>query len=819
MILIIGGGISGLSAACYLAKENKKVLLIEKNEFLGGRMSSFSKMGFTFDKGPSWYWMPDIFEDFFKDFGKKIEDFYTLKKLDTSYKIFFNKDEIDIKSDKDYLYTLFDKYEENSGYKLKDFLNEARNKYKIAKKFLYKPNININEYFSKDVIPFLKYSNINSHKNYVSSFFTDEKLKIILEWPVLFLGASPDKIPSIYSILNHADLELGTWYPQGGMHNIIKAMVSIAQELGVKIITNEEVVDFNIQNNKIIAVNTKKNKYTDIDSVISCADYAFIESLLPSKYKSYNSKYWETREMSPSSIIYYIGLSEKLPNLDHHNLFFDTSYNKHLNETFNLKILPSEPLFYVCCPSKYDKSVAPDNCENIFILIPCHSGCSDSKEIRDKYFDIVIDRIEKKIKKSIKNKIIFSQSYASDDFKKEYNAFKGNAFGLANTLYQSAILKPNIKSKKITNLYYCGQLTVPGPGVPPCIISGKIVAKYCLSDNNRYNSIISLNNSIRISTKYVYNKLNIILNFFYFVINFLDNSILFRPFLRKISHENIWAEKICSDGSKSFYSASLFFPINLRYDIFKFYSFARITDDMIDNYKENEQLDNFKFISNFVKNNSIQDEKFYYPEKSNVIKSFNIFSNLVNECEIPNKYIQLLINGFKFDCNKIIINTEEDLINYCINVASSIGFICLFIFKKHYNFTIDNELLEEAKYGGIALQLTNIARDILTDLKNNRIYIPSVWLNHSKQELNNPLIARIYSVKLINYSEKYYKKAFNGIKKLPKDIKFSINSAFLIYKQIGENIKKKKELSRREYVDKFKKIKLLSKSYLDINNI
>ena len=485
-ITIIGSGISALSASCYLAKENFDVTVVEKNDYIGGRLSQFNKDGFKFDKGPSWYWMPEVFESFFNDFDRKTSDYYKLKRITPSYKLFHEKNNYNIPSDINSVYNLFESLEKGSSKKLKYFLKQARRKYNISiKHFMYQPNNSILEYFS---LSYLKYlftlDMFKSLRSHISSFFNNKILKDLLEFPSMFLGGSPNNTPALYSLMNYADIIKGTWYPMGGMYEITKGFKKLSEELGVKYIKSEEIDSFKIENDKIHLALSKTNKKFISDAYLTSAEYPFVQmNLISKKYRTYDNNYWDKLKVAPSSLLFYLGLNKKVDNLEHHNLFFDKDFDEHLNDIFDKKIWPSRPLFYVCCPSKSDESVVPDkNYENLFILVPIGPDSNDSKDIREKYFSMIIERIESKIKDSIKNNIIFKKSYCVKDFKHDYNSYKGNAYGLANTLFQTAVFKPKMKDKKIKNLYYSGHFTVPGPGLPPGVISGKIAAKQIIKD-------------------------------------------------------------------------------------------------------------------------------------------------------------------------------------------------------------------------------------------------------------------------------------------------------------------------------------------------
>ena len=482
---IIGSGFSSLSAATSLADKGFDVTIIEKNSSAGGRARKFDHEGFMFDMGPSWYWMPDVFETFFARFGKKPSDYYTLKRLDPSYRVFFSDEHIDMPASMQGLIDLFEEREKGAGESLKKFLADASIKYDAGINDLVKtPSLSIFEFAKWKVVQGLFQLDLFSNfHDFARKYFKDPKLLSIIEFPVLFLGAMPKETPALYSLMNYADLKLGTWYPMGGMHKIIEGMVKLAEEKGVKFRYDEAAEKIN--SNGKLTVKTSKGEYTP-DYVVGGADYAHIEQhLLDEKDRQYTAEYWDKRVMAPSCLIYYIGVNRRIPNLQHHNLFFDTDFDAHATEIYKTKQWPKNPLFYVCAPSVTDDTVAPENCENLFFLIPIATGINgDSEELRDKYFKVVIDRLKEKTGVDITENITFKRSYSVSDFVSDYNAFKGNAYGLANTLFQTAFLKPRIKHKKIKNLYYTGQLTSPGPGVPPSLISGQVVADYILKKHN-----------------------------------------------------------------------------------------------------------------------------------------------------------------------------------------------------------------------------------------------------------------------------------------------------------------------------------------------
>jgi phytoene desaturase len=485
-VTIIGSGISSLSAACFMGREGYDVTIIEKNSTIGGRARQFHSDGFTFDMGPSWYWMPEVFENFYNQFGKTASDFYNLKRLDPSYRVFWNDDSFtDVPSNLEELKDWFEKNEEGSSEKLDQFLKDAEIKYKVGmEELVFKPSLSLLEFATSKVFKGLVSMNLfSSFGKFIRSYFKNEKIIALLEFPVLFLGAMPNETPALYSLMNYADIKLGTWYPEGGMFKFIEAFEQIAKENNVKFILNEEVVSFEKDEKSVSKVITTNNSY-DTDIVISGADYQHTDKKLLNGLANYNDKYWDKRVMAPSCLLFYVGVNKRLKNIEHHNLFFDESLENHGREIYKNPKWPTSPLFYLCAPSVTDGSVAPKDCENLFFLMPIAPDLEDNDDNREKYFQLLLERLEKRTGNNISENIIYKKSFCIDDFKQEYNAFKGNAYGLANTLKQTAIFKPSMRNKKLKNFYYTGQLTIPGPGVPPSIISGEVVSKFILKNHN-----------------------------------------------------------------------------------------------------------------------------------------------------------------------------------------------------------------------------------------------------------------------------------------------------------------------------------------------
>lgn len=475
-IIVIGSGFSSLSASCYLRKEGHQVTVLEKLPSSGGRARQLERDGFYFDMGPTFYWMPDVFESFFQDFGKSASDYYELNRLDPGYEIYFGKDDsVKIHEDIEKTKQGFEEIEKGASKKFDKFLALSEDNYEIAiQDLVYQPAQNIMEIVTpKTAMKLGQFvSTIRSQAKKVSD---DSRLQQVIEFPSLFLGAKPSDTPGFYNFMNYADLKLGTWHPTGGMYSVSQGIRKLAEDLGVEFKYNSGVDKINTEDGKVVSVTCNGTSY-DCDVLLSGADYAHTETLIDTKYRQYDEAYWNKKTFAPSALMFYVGFDKKLSNLSHHTLFFDESFDKHAHSIYDNPEWPKAPLFYSSFPSMTDKTVAPDGKEAGIFLIPIAPDLEDTPELREKYFKIIIERLEDLSKQDVQNSILFKESYCVKDFKEDYNSFKGNAYGMANTLFQTHVLRPRLKSKKLKNMFFTGQLTVPGPGVPPSLISGKIVS-------------------------------------------------------------------------------------------------------------------------------------------------------------------------------------------------------------------------------------------------------------------------------------------------------------------------------------------------------
>ena len=434
-INILGSGFSSLAASCYLAKAGHKVTVFEKNSQIGGRARQYKKDGFLFDMGPTWYWMPDVFERFFNDFNKKPSDYYELEKLNPAYEVYFGiGDSAVIPDSLDQIYYLFEKEEKGSSLHLKKFLKQAKNNYDVAvKDLVYRPGVSPLELITPKTINKLNqlFFDIRSQ---IQKRFNNPRLIKILEFPVLFLGAKPGNTPAMYNFMNWADFGLGTWHPTGGMFEVIKAMESLAKELGVTFKTNANVEKIKVVNGSVERIVVNGESHNSADVVLSGADYHHTETLLDAQYRQYSEAYWNKKTFAPSSLLFYVGFNKKLKNVSHHTLFFDEEFDSHAEYIYDTPSWPKDPLFYASFPSISDNAFAPKEKEAATFLIPIASGIEDTEAHREKYFNIIIDRLEKLTNQKLKDEVLFVKSYCINDFVEDYNSYKGNAYGLANTL-------------------------------------------------------------------------------------------------------------------------------------------------------------------------------------------------------------------------------------------------------------------------------------------------------------------------------------------------------------------------------------------------
>ncbi|MGA1873566.1 MAG: phytoene desaturase family protein [Thermoplasmatota archaeon] len=485
-VIFIGSGIGGMSAAALLAKEGYDVTVVEKNDKPGGRAIIHEDEGFIFDMGPSWYLMPEVFEEFFEEFGRSPSDYYTLERLDPSYKVLFGPDrQLSIPADFEETQRIFEGIEPGAGGKLKEYLDSAKYQYDIAMgQFIYKEYSSIFDFLNRKLVfEGTKLHIFDSLDGYVKRFIKEKDLRKILEYTIVFLGGSPYKSPAMYALMSHVDFNLGVWYPMGGMFELSKAFHRLCVENGVRFRFGEEVTKVLADGGKVSGVQTSKGTL-EADMVVANADYPHVEmDLLEKGQRTYDERYWKKKAIAPSCVLMYIGLDKKVEGLEHHNLYLSDGWDEHFSSIFDKPQWPENPSYYVCCPSKTDPSVAPEGKENLFFLVPVAPGLDDTDEVREGYYRSTMEHLEGLIGEELLDHVISKRIVTHRDFASLYNAYKGTALGLAHTLRQTAVFRPGHRSKKVRNLYYTGQYTHPGIGVPMVIISSQIIAKEILKDH------------------------------------------------------------------------------------------------------------------------------------------------------------------------------------------------------------------------------------------------------------------------------------------------------------------------------------------------
>jgi phytoene desaturase len=488
--IVIGGGIGGLATACLLAKKGHAVQLFEKNEKVGGVANQFQAEGFTFDMGPSWYLMPDVWENFFSLLGERVEDHLDLIKLSPSYRIYFKGTgrQIDMYSDVERDLSTFEELEPGSGAKLKEYLELSKHQYEIAiAGFMYKNYDTVLDFINKETaIEGRKLEVFSKMSDYVEKFFKSDEVQKIMEYQLVFLGSSPYNTPALYNIMSHIDFAMGVYYPRGGIYAIVQALKNIGEKLGVEYFVNSPVERILTGVRRARGVRLKDGSEYSADMVIANANIQHVESkLLSPPHRSYSERYWNTRTLAPSAFILYLGLKDKVPGLAHHNLLFSKDWRQNFREIFDEPQWPTDPSMYVCAPSVTEDDVAPSGQENLFVLVPTAPGLSAADGQLEAYAQRVLGTLERELNiPDLRQRIVYQRIFWGQDFKARYNNFRGSALGLAHTIMQTAILRPNNVSKKLKNLYYVGANTNPGIGMPICLISAELAYKRIVGDKS-----------------------------------------------------------------------------------------------------------------------------------------------------------------------------------------------------------------------------------------------------------------------------------------------------------------------------------------------
>jgi phytoene desaturase len=484
-VVIIGAGIGGLATANLLAKAGYEVHVYEKNGQPGGRADQFKAGGFTFDMGPSWYLMPEVFEHFYDLLDHDINKQLSLSRLDPAYKVFFegDVDPITITSDLPKDVATFESIEPGAGESLKKYVARGADIYHLSlKHFLYSNFERVGDFIKKDIVSRgvtmsrLAFTPIDT---YVSRFVNDQRLKQILEYPMVFLGTSPFAAPAIYSLMSALDFKEGVFYPQGGLYTIIQSLARIGKTLGVSYHYNSPIMHINTALGVATGITLQGDAVVTADIVISNADLHFTETkLLDEADQTYPEKYWANKQAGPSALLMYLGVKGSLPQLEHHSLLFVDAWKENFASIYDTSTLPSPASIYICKPSGIDTSVAPKNHENVFVLVPLPPGKAIARDDLSDIADGYIAQIAKQAHiPDLKERIVYTRLFGPNDFAEKLHSWQNTALGPSHVLKQSALFRtPNI-SKKVKGLYYVGGSTVPGIGLPMCLIGAELVYK------------------------------------------------------------------------------------------------------------------------------------------------------------------------------------------------------------------------------------------------------------------------------------------------------------------------------------------------------